>query len=740
MAYPHTHPHDGEGHRQATHHCCHGAGAQPAAPADPDAEYTCPMHPEIRQIGPGDCPICGMALEPVQPRANAGPDPELIDFTRRFWIGMALSLPVLLSDMGMHVLGMDFSGWLVPWGQAVLATPVVWWAGWPLLLRGWRSVVNRSLNMFSLIGLGVAVAYLYSLAALLAPDLFPDAFRADDGSVSLYFESAAVITVLVLLGQMLEARARARTGRAIAALIDMTPKMAIRLVDDGADEDVPVEHVAKDDRLRVRPGMQVPVDGIVLDGAGQVDESMVTGEPMPAAKRPGDTVIGGTINQSGAFVMQAQEVGADTLLARIIDMVAKAQRSRAPIQRLADQVAGYFVPAVIFIAALSFAGWSLWGPEPAMAHGLVAAVTVLIIACPCALGLATPISIMVGVGRAAREGILIRDAEALERFEKVDTLVVDKTGTLTEGKPRLIAITPLDGADEGRLLRLAASLERGSEHPLGRALVLAANERGLTLSEATDFDAPSGKGVTGRVDGETVALGNAMLMRDLGVEIEDAQKTAQDKRAQGHIIVYLAVAGSIAGLVAIGDRIKETTPDAVAALRAAGVRIVMLTGDNAATASAVGASLGIDDIRADVLPEDKGHVVRALRAKGHVVAMAGDGVNDAPALAEADIGIAMGEGSDVAIESAGVTLLKGDLAAIARARLLSQAVMRNIRQNLVFAFLYNALGVPVAAGVLFPWFGLLLSPIIAAAAMSLSSVSVIGNALRLHRVRIAVHN
>ncbi|GAB4155146.1 MAG: copper-translocating P-type ATPase [Sphingomonadales bacterium] len=730
----------------SAHGCCdHAHSPRPAgADADPDATYICPMHPEVRQTGPGDCPICGMALEPEQPRADAGPDPELIDFTRRFWIGLALALPVLVTDMGAHLFGLDVAAWLgrtaLGWGQCALATVVVWWAGWPLLKRGWRSLVNRALNMFSLIGLGVVVAYGYSVAALIAPDMFPDAFRRVDGSVPVYFESAAMITVLVLLGQMLEARARARTGKAIAALLDLAPKTALRVVGDGADEEVSLEAVAPGDHLRVRPGAQVPVDGSVIEGHGQVDESMVTGEPMPVAKQSGDKVVGGTINQSGSFIMAAEQVGADTLLSRIIELVAKAQRSRAPIQRLADQVAGYFVPAVIAVAVLAFAGWSVWGPAPAMAHGLVAGVSVLIIACPCALGLATPISVMVGVGRAAREGILIRDAAALERFEKVDTLVVDKTGTLTEGKPRLIEIVPLNDSDKKQLLMLAASLERGSEHPLGQALVNAAQEADIALVDAEGFEAHAGKGVTGTVKGEKLALGNHRLLRDQGIDVGAAADKAAARRDEGHIIIYLAVAEQLAGYVVIGDRIKETTPDAIAALHAAGVHLVMLTGDNEATAKAVAAKLKIDDVRADVLPEDKADIVRDLRGWGHVVAMAGDGVNDAPALANADIGIAMGEGSDVAIESAAITLLKGDLAGIARARLLSQAVMRNIRQNLVFAFIYNGLGVPVAAGLLYPAFGLLLSPIIAAAAMSLSSVSVIGNALRLHGVRIGVQN
>ncbi|MBP1778180.1 MAG: heavy metal translocating P-type ATPase, partial [candidate division NC10 bacterium] len=624
------------------------------------------------------------------------------------------------------------SGWL----QFVLATPVVLWAGWPFFVRGWASVVARSLNMFTLIAMGTGVAWAYSVVATFAPGLFPAAFRGMGGAVAVYFEAAAVITVLVLLGQVLELRARERTGGAIRALLDLAPKTTLRVSEGGEDQEVALDVVVVGDRLRVRPGDKVPVDGEIVEGKSSVDESMVTGESMPVAKEPGAKVIGGTVNQTGSFVMRAEKVGRDTMLAQIVQMVADAQRSRAPIQRLADVVAAWFVPAVIGIAVLAFIGWLLWGPDPALSYGLVAAVAVLIIACPCALGLATPMSIMVGVGRGAGAGVLIKNAEALERFEKVDTLVVDKTGTLTEGKPRVTAVISADGIEKDELLRLAASLERGSEHPLAGAILAAAQEKRLTLGEVQDFNAPTGKGVTGNVDGKRVVLGNATLLADLGIDVGALTQRAEAFRAEGATVILAAVDGRAAGLLAIADPIKPSTPDAIRALKEDGIRVVMLTGDNRTTAQAVAAKLGIADVEAEVLPENKGRVVKHLRDMGRVVAMAGDGVNDAPALAAADVGIAMGTGTDVAMESAGVTLLKGDLRGIVRARRLSEATMRNIRQNLFFAFVYNVAGVPVAAGVLYPMFGILLSPIIAAAAMSLSSVSVVSNALRLRRVEL----
>ena len=701
-------------------------------------EYTCPMHPEIVQREPGSCPICGMALEPRLITREAQANPELADMTRRFWVGLALALPVVVLEMGGHLAGLhrfippQVSGWL----QFVLATPVVLWAGWPFFVRGWASVVARSLNMFTLIAMGTGVAWAYSVVATFAPGLFPAAFRGMGGAVAVYFEAAAVITVLVLLGQVLELRARERTGGAIRALLDLAPKTTLRVSEGGEDQEVALDVVVVGDRLRVRPGDKVPVDGEIIDGKSSVDESMVTGESMPVVKEPGAKVIGGTINQTGSFVMRAEKVGRDTMLAQIVQMVADAQRSRAPIQRLADVVAAWFVPAVIGIAVLAFIGWLLWGPDPALSYGLVAAVAVLIIACPCALGLATPMSIMVGVGRGAGAGVLIKNAEALERFEKVDTLVVDKTGTLTEGKPRVTAVISADGIEKDELLRLAASLERGSEHPLAGAILAAAQEKRLTLGEVQDFNAPTGKGVTGNVDGKRVVLGNATLLADLGIDVGALTQRAEAFRAEGATVILAAVDGRAAGLLAIADPIKPSTPDAIRALKADGIRVVMLTGDNRTTAQAVAAKLGIADVEAEVLPENKGRVVKHLRDMGRVVAMAGDGVNDAPALAAADVGIAMGTGTDVAMESAGVTLLKGDLRGIVRARRLSEATMRNIRQNLFFAFVYNVAGVPVAAGVLYPMFGILLSPIIAAAAMSLSSVSVVSNALRLRRVEL----
>jgi len=714
------------------------AEALPAKQPPKGTIYTCPMHPEIRRPAPGNCPICGMALEPEIASAEQGPSAELVDMTRRFWIGLALAVPVVLLEMGGHLA--DLHHWIGPqtanWIQLVLATPVVLWAGWPFFQRGWASLVNRSLNMFTLIAMGTGVAWLYSVIATAAPDLFPQVFRAADGSVAIYFEAAAVITVLVLLGQVLELRAREQTGGAIRALLDLVPKTARRVRDDGSDEDIGLDAVAVGDHLRVRPGETVPVDGELIEGRSSIDESMVTGESMPVTKEVGASLIGGTLNRTGGFIMRAGKVGSDTMLARIVDMVAQAQRSRAPIQRLADKVSGWFVPLVIVIALAAFFAWMAFGPEPRFAHGLVAAVAVLIIACPCALGLATPMSIMVGVGRGARLGVLIKNAEALERFEKVDTLVVDKTGTLTEGKPRLTALRPVSGFDENELLRLAASLERASEHPLAAAIVDAAKERELVLTEAGDFDSPVGKGVTGTVEGRSIVIGSHRIMTDVGIDTSSLAAEAEALRAEGGTVIFVALDGRVAGLLAIADPVKQTTPAAIRALKQAGIRVVMLTGDNRTTAQAVARRLGIDDVEAEVLPEDKSAVVSRLRAEGKVVAMAGDGVNDAPALAAADIGIAMGTGTDVAIESAGVTLLKGDLQGIVRALQLSRATMGNIRQNLFFAFIYNAAGVPVAAGLLYPLFGILLSPIIAAAAMALSSVSVIGNALRLRAVSL----
>ncbi|CAO3449620.1 Lead, cadmium, zinc and mercury transporting ATPase (EC 3.6.3.3) (EC 3.6.3.5); Copper-translocating P-type ATPase (EC 3.6.3.4) [Azospirillum largimobile] len=721
--------------------------ANPAAPelagqASPHKGviYTCPMHPEIRQEGPGNCPICGMALEPVGTSLEEGPNPELIDMTRRFWIGLVLSVPLLVMEMGSHIPALGLHDLVPPrisiWIQLLLATPVVLWAGWPLLERGWQSFRRRSLNMFSLIALGVGVAYLFSLVATFLPGLFPASFRGMDGVVAVYYEAAAVITVLVLLGQVLELRAREQTGGAIRALLNLAPKTARRVKANGEDEEIPLDHVRVDDRLRVRPGDGVPVDGEVLEGRSAVDESMVTGESMPVEKEAGDKVIGGTVNQTGALVMRAEKVGSDTMLSRIVTMVAEAQRSRAPIQRMADVVSGYFVPAVILVALVAFAGWMVWGPDPAFAYALIAAVSVLIIACPCALGLATPMSIMVGVGKGATAGVLIKDAASLERFEKVDTLVVDKTGTLTEGKPKVTAVVAAAGIDEAELLSLAASLERSSEHPLAAAIVASARERGLALHEVADFGSVTGKGVVGTVGGREVLLGNAAMMRDRGVALDDLDARADELRREGATALFAAVDGRPGGVIAVADPIKASTPHALETLRADGVRIVMLTGDNRTTAEAVARRLCIDEVEAEVLPDQKHQIVRKLKAEGRVVAMAGDGVNDAPALAEADVGVAMGTGTEVAIQSAGVTLVKGDLAGIARARVLSRATMGNIRQNLFLAFVYNALGVPVAAGVFYPLFGWTLSPIIAAAAMALSSVSVIGNALRLRMTNL----
>jgi len=707
-----------------------------AEPVVPGAIYTCPMHPEIRQVGPGSCPICGMALEPEMPSAETGPNPELVDFTRRFWIGLVLTLPVFALEMGGHLLGLHL---LAPhvsnWVQLALATPVVLWAGWPFFERGWKSLVTRNLNMFTLIAIGTGVAWTYSVVATLAPGIFPPAFRGHDGSVAVYFEAAAVITVLVLVGQLLELRARERTGGAIRALLDLAPSKARRVAADGSEAEIDLAEVQVGDHLRVRPGDKVPLDGKVLEGNSYLDESLVTGESAPVAKAPGADVIGGTLNGQGAFIMRADRVGQDTVLSQIVRMVASAQRSRAPIQRLADQVAGWFVPAVIAVALAAFAAWAIWGPEPRLAYGLVAAVAVLIIACPCALGLATPMSIMVGVGRGAQAGVLIRDAEALERMERIDTLVVDKTGTLTQGRPEVVALIP-SGLDEAELLRLAAGLERPSQHPLAEAVVRAAQQRNLAIPPVEGFDAPTGRGVLGRVEGRALAIGNARLMEEQGVDVAGIAAEAERLRREGSTVFFLAMDGKAAGLIAVADPVKDSAAAALAGLAAEGVRVVMLTGDSRATAEAVAKRLGITEFEAEVLPEDKQRIVERLKSEGRHVAMAGDGVNDAPALAAAEIGIAMGTGTDVAIESAGITLLGGDLAGILRARRLSLAVMSNIRQNLFFAFLYNAAGVPIAAGVLYPIFGILLSPVIAAAAMALSSVSVVGNALRLRAVKI----
>ena len=712
------------------------AATSSSAALSSDAIYTCPMHPQIRQRGSGYCPICGMALEPIQVKAENTTNAELIDMTRRFWIGTALALPVATIEMGAH---MSFTAQYVEripthfriWAQLILATPVVIGAGWPLFKRFWKSLSNKSPNMFSLIGLGVGFAYVYSLVATFVPQLFPPALRDVHGLVPVYFEAAAVITVLVLLGQVLELRARESTGDAIRALLNLAPKTARKIAESGQDNEIPLQDVQIGDRLRVRPGDNVPVDGIILEGESSVDESMITGESLPVAKHLNDAVIGGTVNQTGAFVMRAQKIGSDTVLARIVAMVNEAQRSRAPIQRMADTISGYFVPAVIIVALAAFSGWMLWGPSPSLGYALVAAVSVLIIACPCALGLATPMSIMVGVGRGAQNGVLIKSAEALERMERVDTLVVDKTGTLTEGKPRVTRIVTFNGFTEGQVLSYAASVEQSSAHPLAAALVRAAIEKKLSIVEVGEFRSFIGKGIAARVGGQLVTVGTTKLLTEEGVDVSEASAVADNLRSDGATTIFVALAGKVAGVIAVADPIKESTPAALALLRKAGVKIVMLTGDNRKTAEAVGDRLGITNIQADVLPDNKYRIVRALRAKGHIVAMAGDGVNDAPALAEADVGIAMGTGTDVAMQSAGITLVKGDLAGIARARSLSRATMRNIRQNLFLAFIYNALGVPVAAGVFYPLFGWLLSPIIAAAAMALSSVSVIGNALRL---------
>ncbi len=722
-----------------TDNCCHHDHTPSSAPAaEPMPEgtiYTCPMHPEIRQVGPGSCPICGMALEPEAVSLDSGPDPEYIDMRRRFWVSLAFTVPLFIYAMGDMIPGQPFARLVAPglaqWLQLALATPVVFWGAWPFFVRALQSVRTMNLNMFTLIGLGVAVAFGFSVVATLAPHIFPSAFHDMHGNVGVYFEAAAVITTLVLLGQVLELKARGQTSSALRALLELAPPIATLVAEDGTESEISLEEVKAGDRLRVRPGEKIPVDGIVLSGASTIDEAMVTGEPLPVRKEEGDTVTGGTVNQTGGFVMEAQRVGKDTLLAKIVQMVAEAQRSRAPIQRLADIVAGWFVPAVVAVAAITFVIWSIWGPSPAMAYALVNAIAVLIIACPCALGLATPMSIMVGTGKGAQNGILIKNAEALETFEKVDTVVVDKTGTLTAGKPKLVAVETVPGVEKDELLRLVASVERSSEHPLADAIVDGVKERGLALGEVSGFASVTGAGVEASVDGRTVAIGNEKMMERAGALDDGLLTRAREGRELGRTVMFVALDGKAAGIVAVADPIKETSADAIADLHSAGIHIVMLTGDAEGTAHAVARQVGIDDVRANVSPEDKHRIVRELRAEGRIVAMAGDGINDAPALAEADIGVAMGTGTDVAMESAGITLVKGDLSGIAKARRLSSMTMRNIRQNLFFAFIYNSLGVPLAAGVLYPVFGLLLSPMIAAAAMSLSSVSVIGNALRL---------
>jgi len=702
-------------------------------------EYTCPMHPQVRQIGPGSCPICGMALEPATATLDEHPNEELIDMSRRFWVSAALTAPLLLLAMGEYFPGplarVGAAPWF-PWLGLAFATPVVIWGAWPFFVRGWMSIVNRSLNMFTLIALGVSVAYIYSVVATVFPGWFPSSFRDDMGRVGVYFEVSATIVTLILLGQVLELRARSQTSSAIRKLLGMAAKTARRLGDDGKEEDVPLEAVRVGDRLRVRPGEKVPVDGVVLDGSSSVDESMVTGEPIPVEKRPGDRVVGATINGTGSLVIRAEKVGADTLLARIVAMVAEAQRSRAPIQKLADTVSAYFVPAVIGIAIATFVVWALVGPEPRMAHALVNAVAVLIIACPCALGLATPLSIMVATGKGATVGILFRNAEAIEVMRKVDTLVVDKTGTLTEGKPRLVSIIAIPGFTDQEILRVAAGLEVGSEHPLAAAIVAGADARGAVPGAARDFTSVTGKGVRGSVDGRSAALGNRALMDQIGIDVGASAGQAEALRAEGQTVMFVAIDGRLAGLIGVADPIKESTPEAIDALHREGIRIVMLTGDSRTTADAVARKLAIDEVVAEVLPDQKVAVIKRLQAGGRFVAMAGDGINDAPALAQAQVGIAMGTGTDVAMESAGVTLVKGDLRGIVRARRLSRQTMANIKQNLFFAFVYNSAGVPIAAGVVYPFFGLLLSPMIAAAAMSFSSVSVIANALRLRRVSL----
>jgi Cu+-exporting ATPase len=729
-----------ESHPGACPKC--GMALEPATLAAPATrtEYVCPMHPEIVRPGPGSCPICGMALEPRTVSLEDESNPELVDMTRRFWISAALTLPIALLALTEFFptkpVHSRFSPHLLNWVQLIFASPVVLWGGWPFFERGWNSIVNRSLNMFTLIAIGVGTAYVYSVVATLFPGLFPESFRGHGGDVAVYFDAAAVITTLVLLGQVLELRARSQTSSAIKALLGLSPKTARVVFSDGREEDVPLERVKPGDRLRVRPGEKVPVDGVVLDGTTSVDESMITGEPIPVEKAKGSKITGGTVNGTGGFIMSAERVGSDTLLAQIVRMVNEAQRSRAPIQKLADLVSGYFVPAVVLTALLTFIIWSIVGPEPRMAYGLLNAVAVLIIACPCALGLATPMSIMVGTGKGATAGVLIRNAEALEVLEKINTLIVDKTGTLTEGKPRLASIVAIGNGSESEILKTAASLERGSEHPLAAAIVAGAQEKGLHFSEARDFNSVTGKGIVGVVDGKKVALGNVRLLDELNVNPGDLSTQAEELRRDGQTVMFIAIDGQAVGLLGVADPIKNSTLEAIQALHKEGVRIVMLTGDSRTTAEAVAKKLAIDEIRAEVLPEQKREIVKMLQSDGRMVAMAGDGVNDAPALAQAHVGIAMGTGTDVAMESAGVTLVKGDLRGIAKARRLSRATMRNIRQNLFFAFIYNVVGVPIAAGVLYPFFGILLSPIIASAAMTFSSVSVIANALRLRKIKL----
>jgi P-type Cu+ transporter len=719
-----------------------GMALEPASPTAPSVktEYVCPMHPEIVRPEPGFCPICGMALEPRTVTLEEESNPELADMTRRFWLGTVLSVPIVFLAMSEFIPGQPAQQRVSPhalnWIQLVLATPVVLWGGWPFFQRGWASIMNRSLNMFTLIAIGVGTAYVYSVAATLFPEAFPQSFRGHGGEVGVYFDAAAVITTLVLLGQVLELRARSKTSKAIKALLGLAPKTARLMRDDGTETDVPLERVQVGDRLRVRPGEKIPVDGVVIEGASSVDESMITGEPIPVEKIKDSKVTGGTVNGTGSFLMRAERVGSDTLLAQIVRMVAEAQRSRAPIQKLADIVAGYFVPAVVLVSIITLIVWALFGPEPALAYALLNAIAVLIIACPCALGLATPMSIMVGTGRGAMAGVLIKNAEALEVLEKVDTLVIDKTGTLTEGKPKLAAVVPVPGQHESDILRLAASLERGSEHPLAAAIVSGAEKKQLKLREAREFRSITGKGVSGVVDGKQVALGNRRLLEDLGIRRGQLSDRSEELRRDGQTVMYVVIDGVVAGLIGVADPVKPSTPEAIRLLHEDRVRIVMLTGDNRTTAEAVAKKLGIDEIQAEVLPEQKGEIVKRLQGEGRTVAMAGDGVNDAPALAQAHVGIAMGTGTDVAMESAGVTLVKGDLRGIAKARRLSRGTMRNIRQNLFFAFVYNVLGIPVAAGVLYPFLGMLLSPVIASLAMTFSSVSVIGNALRLNRLEL----
>ena len=717
-----------------------GSAEAPAKPAVEAQEYTCPMHPEIVRRQPGNCPICGMALEPRTPSASDEGNAELRDMSRRFWVSAILTIPIFISAMGDHIPGRPLDRIAAPqswiWLELFLSTPVILWGGWPFFVRAWQSVVNRSLNMFTLIGLGTGAAYGYSVVAAVFPDVFPPSFRDRSGEVAVYFEAAAVIITLVLLGQVLELRARSQTGAAIKALLGLAPKTARVIQDDGSESDIPLDQVEVGFRLRVRPGEKIPVDGAVLEGASSIDESMITGEPIPVEKTVEDQVTGATVNGTGSLIIRADRVGSETVLARIVQMVSEAQRSRAPIQKLADIVAGYFVPAVVGIAVVTFVVWALVGPEPRMAHALIAAVAVLIIACPCALGLATPMSIMVATGKGATAGVLFKNAEAIEFMRKVDTLVVDKTGTLTEGKPKLVTVRPSDDLDEERLLQLAASLERGSEHPLAAAIISGAEARGLALLPTEAFESVTGKGVQATVDGVAVSLGNRKMMESAGVTLEAQTQTAEELRADGQTVMFVAIEGRAAGLIGVADPIKETTREAIEQLHEEHIKVIMLTGDSRTTAAAVAKKLGIDDVIAEVLPEDKSAQIKKLQDEGRFVAMAGDGINDAPALAQAHIGIAMGTGTDVAMESAGVTLVKGDLRGIARTRLLSRATMRNIKQNLFFAFVYNALGVPVAAGVLYPFFGLLLSPMIAAAAMSFSSVSVISNALRLKRLQL----